>query len=123
MPRDIVTGDIRVQMQKDGTDHVWLDMRPVGEKTLREHFPTICAQCIEEGYDPFGAPIPVVPAQHYFMGGIKVDLDAKTSMSRLFAAGETACNGVHGKKPPGEQFAARKPCLGAPCGRGDDKKS
>ena len=97
MPRDIVTGDIRVQMQKDGTDHVWLDMRPVGEKTLREHFPTICAQCIEEGYDPFGAPIPVVPAQHYFMGGIKVDLDAKTSMSRLFAAGETACNGVHGK--------------------------
>lgn len=97
LPRDIVTGDIRVQMRRDGTDHVWLDMRPVGERVLREHFPTICGQCLEEGYDPFREPIPVVPAQHYFMGGIKVDLDAKTSMKRLFAAGETACNGVHGK--------------------------
>ncbi len=97
MPRDVVTGDIRAQMQKDGTRHVWLDMRPVGAATLREHFPTICAHCLEEGYDVFKDPIPVVPAQHYFMGGIKVDLDGRTSMRRLFAAGETACNGVHGK--------------------------
>lgn len=97
LPRDVVSGEIRLQMQKDGTEHVWLDMRPVGEKTLREHFPTICRHCIEEGYDPYSAPIPVVPAQHYFMGGIKVDLNAKTNMKRLYAAGETACNGVHGK--------------------------
>ena len=97
MPRDIVTGDIRAQMRKDGTDHVWLDMRPVGEKTLREHFPTIFARCREEGYDPLTTPVPVVPAQHYFMGGVKVDLDGRTNMPRLFAAGETACNGVHGK--------------------------
>lgn len=97
LPRDIVTGDIREQMRKDGTDHVWLDMRPVGEATVRGHFPTIYAHCLAEGYDVLKEPIPVVPAQHYFMGGIKVDLDGKTSMKRLFAAGETACNGVHGK--------------------------
>ena len=97
LPRDIVTGEIRAQMKRDGTDHVMLDMRPVGEKTLKEHFPTIYAHCLEEGYDALKEPIPVVPAQHYFMGGIKVDTEGRTSMRRLFAAGETACNGVHGK--------------------------
>ena len=97
MPRDVVTGDIRAQMKKEGSKFVRLDMRPVGEKTIREHFPTICAHCLEEGYDVLKEPIPVVPAQHYFMGGIKVDLDGKTSMKRLYSAGETACNGVHGK--------------------------
>ena len=97
MPRDIVTGDILAQMRKDGTRHVWLDMRPVGEATLSEHFPTICAHCAQEGYDVLKTPIPVVPAQHYFMGGIKVDADGRTGLPRLYAAGETACNGVHGK--------------------------
>ncbi len=97
LPRDVVTGEIRAQMKKDGTKHVWLDMRPVGEKTISEHFPTIRHRCLREGYDVLTQPIPVVPAQHYFMGGVKVDLNAKTSMKRLFSAGETACNGVHGK--------------------------
>lgn len=97
LPRDIVTGEIRAQMKKDGTKHVWLDMRPVGEATVCEHFPTIRARCLKEGYDVLEEPIPVVPAQHYFMGGIKVDPDGNTSMDRLYAAGETACNGVHGK--------------------------
>ena len=97
LPRDIVTGEIRAQMKKDGTKHVWLDLRPVGEATVCEHFPTIRARCLKEGYDVLEEPIPVVPAQHYFMGGIKVDLDGNTSMDRLYAAGETACNGVHGK--------------------------
>lgn len=97
MPRDVVTGEIRQQMEKDGTKFVWLDMRPVGKETLEEHFPTICAHCREKGFDVLKEPIPVVPAQHYFMGGVKVDLDGKTSMRRLYAAGETACNGVHGR--------------------------
>ena len=97
MPRDVVTGEIREQMQKDDTDHVWLDMRPVGKTVLEEHFPTICAHCREKGFDVLKEPVPVVPAQHYFMGGVKVDLNGKTSMKRLFAAGETACNGVHGR--------------------------
>ncbi len=97
LPRDVVTAAIREQMAKEGSSFVRLDMRPVGEKTLREHFPTIFAHCLEEGYDVLKTPVPVVPAQHYFMGGIKVDLWGRTNMRRLYAAGETACNGVHGR--------------------------
>ena len=83
-------------MEKDGTEFVWEDMRPLGEKTILEHFPHIYEQCVEEGFDPGKEPIPVVPAQHYFMGGIWVDSDSKTSMEHLYAVGETSCNGVHG---------------------------
>jgi len=60
------------------------------------HFPHIYERCLEEGYDVTKDWIPVVPAQHYFMGGIHVDKDSKTTMNNLFAAGETSCNGVHG---------------------------
>ena len=96
-PRDLLSQAIFEQMEKDGTDFVWEDMRPLGEKTIMQHFPNIYQHCIEEGFDPRKEPIPVVPAQHYFMGGIWVDSDSQTSMERLFAAGETSCNGVHGK--------------------------
>ncbi len=88
---------IFAQMEKDGTEFVWEDMRPLGEKTILEHFPHIYEQCVEEGFDPRKEPIPVVPAQHYFMGGIKVNLGSKTSMKGLYACGETSCNGVHGR--------------------------
>ena len=88
---------IFAQMEKDGTEFVLEDMRPLGEKTIREHFPNIYQHCLDEGYDPCKEPIPVVPAQHYFMGGIKVDLGSRTSMKGLYACGETSCNGVHGK--------------------------
>ena len=84
-------------MEKDGTDFVWEDMRPLGEKTIMQHFPNIYQHCIEEGFDPRKEPIPVVPAQHYFMGGIQADLSSRTSMRGLYACGETSCNGVHGK--------------------------
>ena len=96
-PRDIVTADIHRQMEKDGKPFVWLSMERIPEKTIRSHFPNIMKQCLEEGYDPTKECIPVVPAQHYFMGGIKVNLSSKTSMERLYAVGETSCNGVHGK--------------------------
>ena len=95
-PRDVVTAAIREQMKKDGTDFVWLSMEPLGEKTILEHFPNIRRRCLEEGYDVAKQWIPVVPAQHYFMGGIWVDSDSRTSMQRLFAVGETSWNGVHG---------------------------
>ena len=62
-----------------------------------QHFPNIYQHCIEEGFDPRKEPIPVVPAQHYFMGGIQADLSSRTSMRGLYACGETSCNGVHGK--------------------------
>lgn len=96
-PRDLLSQAIFEQMEKDGTDFVWEDMRPLGEKTIMQHFPNIYQHCVEEGFDPRKEPIPVVPAQHYFMGGIQADLSSRTSMRGLYACGETSCNGVHGK--------------------------
>ncbi len=95
-PRDVVTQAIREQMKKDGTDHVWLSMEKIDKETILNHFPNIYHHCLDEGYDVTKEPIPVVPAQHYFMGGIWVDRDSHTSMAHLYAAGETSCNGVHG---------------------------
>lgn len=95
-PRDVVTKNILKQMEKDGTKHVWLDMRPIPESEIKRHFPSIVDKCAEEGYDVFKECIPVVPAQHYFMGGIRSDLNGRTTRSRLYAVGETCCNGVHG---------------------------
>ena len=96
LPRDVVTKAIREQMAKDGTDHVWLSMENIDKNTILEHFPNIYQRCLEEGYDVTKDWIPVVPAQHYFMGGIWVDSDSRTSMEHLYAVGETSCNGVHG---------------------------
>ena len=96
-PRDIVTAAIRDRMAKDGTDFVWLDMRPIPREEIMNHFPGIVQHCLNEGYDVFRECIPVVPAQHYFMGGIRSDTRGATTMPRLYAVGETCCNGVHGK--------------------------
>lgn len=96
-PRDVLTEKIREQMKKDGTDFVWLSMKPIAKEQLESHFPNIVKHCREHGYNVPEECIPVVPAQHYFMGGIKVNLESKTSMEQLYAVGETACNGVHGK--------------------------
>lgn len=97
LPRDIVTRNIRKQMNKDGTKHVWLSMRTIEKEQLENHFPNIIKHCKEHGYNVPKEMIPVVPAQHYFMGGIKVNLESRTSMEQLYAIGETACNGVHGR--------------------------
>ena len=96
LPRDLLSQAIRRQMQKEGTEHVWLSMQTIKGCDVRKRFPTICARCAEEGIDITKDWIPVVPAQHYFMGGVKVNLDSRTSMPHLYAVGETACNGVHG---------------------------
>ena len=96
-PRDLLTEAILKQMQADSTNHVWEDLRPIPEAEIKSHFPNIAEKCLEAGYDVCKECIPVVPAQHYFMGGVAVDLNSKTSMERLYAIGETACNGVHGK--------------------------
>lgn len=97
LPRDLLTEEIRKQMKKDGTEFVWEDLRTIPEDELKSHFPNIVQYCLDMGYDPTKECIPVVPAQHYFMGGIKVNHDSKTSMNELYAVGETACNGVHGR--------------------------
>ena len=96
-PRDVVSKAIFEEMKKEGTEHVWLSLAPIPEDEIKSHFPNIYQHCLEEGYDVTKEPIPVVPSQHYFMGGIDVDGFSKTSMDRLYAIGETACNGVHGR--------------------------
>lgn len=96
LPRDVVAAAIREQMEKDGTDFVYLSMEHIEKETILRHFPNIYQRCLEEGYDVLKECIPVVPTQHYFMGGVWVDSDSRTSMPRLFAVGETSCNGVHG---------------------------
>ena len=97
LPRDLLTQEIKKQMKKDGTRFVWEDVRTIPEEELRGHFPNIVEHCRKMGYDVFKECIPVVPAQHYFMGGVKVNHESRTSMEHLYAVGETACNGVHGR--------------------------
>lgn len=96
LPRDVVTKAIYRQMDKDKTDYVWLSMENIPKDTILNHFPNIYNHCLNEGYDVTKECIPVVPAQHYFMGGIWVDQNSHTSMPKLYAVGETSCNGVHG---------------------------
>ena len=97
LPRDVLTEKIYEQMEKDHTEFVWEDLRTIPRDELEHHFPNIVEHCRQMGYDVFTECIPVVPAQHYFMGGIKVNYESCTSMKNLYAVGETACNGVHGK--------------------------
>lgn len=97
LPRDVVTEAIRKEMKKEAVEYEYLSFENVPKDMILEHFPNICRQCLEEGYDIFKEPIPIVPAQHYFMGGVHVDSDSMTTMPHLYAVGETSCNGVHGK--------------------------
>ena len=84
-------------MKKFGTDHVYITLPTMTTEQAAKRFPNIFDACMEEGYDITKDKVPVTPAQHYMMGGIKTDLYGRTSMAHLYAAGETACNGVHGK--------------------------
>lgn len=97
LPRDVLSKAIYKKMEEDHTHHVWEDLQPIPKKELESHFPNILKHCEEKGYDPEKECIPIVPAQHYFMGGIAVNYESKTSMANLYAVGETACNGVHGR--------------------------
>ncbi|MGI6755688.1 MAG: L-aspartate oxidase [Atopobiaceae bacterium] len=96
-PRDVVTQSIYDEMKREGTDHVWLSFEKIKPQIIKSHFQHIYEYCLTQGYDILTEPIPVVPAQHYCMGGIHVDTNAQTTMPRLYAVGETACTGVHGK--------------------------
>lgn len=96
LPRDLMTAEIKKQMAKDNMPYVWLDMTVLGKDMILNHFPHIYEKCLEEGFDVTRQWIPIVPAQHYYMGGIHVDKYSKTTMNNLYAVGETSCNGVHG---------------------------
>lgn len=97
LPRDVVANAIFKEMEKEGSTNVWLSFENIPEHEIKTHFPNIYEHCLKAGYDVTKQSIPVVPSQHYFMGGIAVDGNSLTSMQRLYAVGETACNGVHGK--------------------------
>ncbi|MDE6385943.1 MAG: L-aspartate oxidase [Eubacterium sp.] len=96
-PRDVVTNAICEEMEKFGTDHVYINLPSMTSEEAQKRFPNIFEACMEEGYDITKDNVPVTPGQHYLMGGIKTDINGSTSMKHLFAVGETACNGVHGK--------------------------
>ncbi|MDD4514215.1 L-aspartate oxidase [Massilibacteroides sp.] len=95
-PRDIVARAIDNEMKNQGDEHVYLDVTHKDAEETKKHFPNIYKKCLEIGIDITREYIPVAPAAHYLCGGIKVDLDARSSISRLYAVGECSCTGLHG---------------------------
>ncbi len=124
-PRDVVAKGIMREMAREGSDHVYVDGRMLGEEIWRVRFPTILQSCRRAGIDPTVDLIPVAPASHYFCGGIETDLDGATNLAGLYACGEAASSGVHGAnrlasnslaggpgvRPPDRGLAARPTCL------------
>ena len=94
--RDIVARAIDNELKISGDDYVGLDCREMDQEKFVEHFPNIYQKCLDEGIDPFTQLIPVVPACHYLMGGIDVDMDGQSSIKNLFAVGECTNSGLHG---------------------------
>lgn len=95
-PRDVVAKAIMRRMRAAGTEHVWLDGRHLGADVWVRRFPTILESCRLRGIDPVTDLIPVAPAQHYVSGGVRTDVDGRSSIRGLYACGEVACTGVHG---------------------------
>jgi L-aspartate oxidase len=95
-PRDVVARSIIYEMRKTGSDRVFLDVTHIPSHRVATRFPNIYRFCLGHGLDITKGLIPVAPAAHYFMGGVKVNIWGETNIAGLFAAGETACTGVHG---------------------------
>ncbi|HIE16595.1 MAG TPA: L-aspartate oxidase [Dehalococcoidia bacterium] len=95
-PRDVVSRSILYEMKKTGSDRVFLDVTHIPSRRITTRFPHIYRFCLDHGIDITKGLIPVAPAAHYMMGGIKVNVWGETNIAGLFAAGETACTGVHG---------------------------
>jgi L-aspartate oxidase len=95
-PRDVVARSIMREMHKTGSDRVFLDVTHIPARKVTTRFPNIYRFCLDHGLDITKGLIPVAPAAHYFMGGIKVNIWGETNIPGLFAAGEAACTGVHG---------------------------
>lgn len=96
-PRDVVSHAIILESRRTGSEHFYLDITHRDADFLVDRFPMIHERCLAEGVDITKQPIPVFPCQHYLMGGIDVDLNSKTRLDRVYAAGECSHTGVHGK--------------------------
>jgi L-aspartate oxidase len=95
-PRDVVTAAIHQEMHAAGTDHVLLTLDALSPEFIVSRFPNIHQACLAEGLDITREPIPVAPAAHYSIGGVRTDLDGQTTLQGLWACGEVAATGVHG---------------------------
>jgi len=96
LPRDVVSEAVYEQIKETGTPYVHLDIRFLGQDYIINRFSNIYKECLKRGTDITKEYIKVYPAQHFFMGGIEVDLNSKTSMDNLYAVGEISCTGIHG---------------------------
>lgn len=94
--RDVISAAMHMVMQEQDTKNLWLDLRPIGKERLEKDFPGILQSLFAAGINPFKSPIPVAPAAHYCMGGIKATVDGRTSITSLYAVGEAASTGLHG---------------------------
>jgi len=95
-PRDVVSREIEHVMAETGRNNVSLDARHLGEEYLRTRFPTIWAACADAGYDLAHDLVPVAPAAHYLVGGVRIDIDGRTTVPGLYASGEVTASGLHG---------------------------
>jgi len=95
-PRDVVSREIERVMARCERPNVWLDARHLGGDYLKQRFPTIWDRCLESGYDISADLVPVAPTAHYMIGGVRVDIDGRTSLPGLYATGEVAASGLHG---------------------------
>jgi L-aspartate oxidase len=116
-PRDVVARAIVTEMTRTGTTHVLLDLTHLGGAFLRKRFPRVFETCLHYRVDMAREPVPVRPAAHYAMGGVRTDLDGRTSIPRLFAAGEVACTGVHGANRLASNSLLEGVVFGARAGR------
>ena len=116
-PRDVVARAIVTEMNRTGSEHVWLDLTHLDATFLRERFPRIYQTCLRYGVDITRQPAPVRPAAHYAMGGVRTDLDGRSNLPHLFAAGEVACTGVHGANRLASNSLLEGVVFGARAGR------
>ncbi|MDP9171585.1 MAG: L-aspartate oxidase [Acidobacteriota bacterium] len=116
-PRDVVSRSILSEMRRTGSEHVWLDLTSRDPDFIQRRFPRIFETCLAYGVDISRQQAPVHPAAHYAMGGVSTDLDGRSTLPGLYAAGEVACTGVHGANRLASNSLLEAVVFGARAGR------